>query len=153
MTPQTLGEMLIRRVPLLRDDQDLMTAVEAVMDSKLPALPVVGSEGRLVGIFGEREFITAISPGYIGELKYAGFVPEVVDEWLEKRGECLREPVLKHANTEHIDVGAEWSDAQLAEIFLHHRVLIIPVVHEDEVMGVITRSDFFTALAKRALSR
>ena len=41
-------------------------------------------------------------------------------------------------NTEHIDVGADFSDAQVAEIFLHHRVLIVPVVDERRVVGVIT---------------
>ena len=30
-------------------------------------------------------------------------------------------------NTEHVDVGADYSDTQVAEIFLHHRVLIVPV--------------------------
>ena len=42
-------------------------------------------------------------------------------------------------NTEHIDVGADFSDAQVAEIFLHHRVLLVPVVDGRQVVGVITR--------------
>jgi CBS domain-containing protein len=54
-------------------------------------------------------------------------------------------------NTEHIEVGADFSDAQVAEIFLHHRVLLVPVVEERRVVGVITRSDFFRALAERVL--
>ena len=55
-------------------------------------------------------------------------------------------------NTEHIDVGADFSDAQVAEIFLHHRVLIVPVVDDGRVIGVITRADFFRALAERFLA-
>ena len=31
-------------------------------------------------------------------------------------------------NTEHVEVGTDFSDLQLVEIFLHHRVLIVPVV-------------------------
>lgn len=31
-------------------------------------------------------------------------------------------------NTEHVEVGADFSDTQVAEIFLHHRVLVVPVV-------------------------
>ena len=54
-------------------------------------------------------------------------------------------------NPEHVDVGPDHSDTQLAEIFLHHRVLIIPVVDNGRVTGVITRSDFFRALAERFL--
>jgi CBS domain-containing protein len=54
-------------------------------------------------------------------------------------------------NTEHVDVGPDFSDAQVAEIFLHHRVLLVPVVEDRHVIGVITRSDFFKALAERVL--
>ena len=43
-------------------------------------------------------------------------------------------------NTEHVDVGPDHSDTQVAEIFLHHRVLIVPVVDHGRVTGVITRA-------------
>jgi CBS domain-containing protein len=54
-------------------------------------------------------------------------------------------------NTEHIDVGPDFSDAQLAETFLHHRVLIVPVVDERQIRGVVTRADFFRRLGQRFL--
>jgi len=38
---------------------------------------------------------------------------------------------------------------QLAETFLHHRVLIVPVVDQGRVRGIVTRWDFFKAVAKR----
>ena len=55
-------------------------------------------------------------------------------------------------NTEHVDVGPDFSDAQVAEIFLHHRVLIVPVADDGRVVGVITRADFFRSVAERFLS-
>ena len=39
-------------------------------------------------------------------------------------------PSRDYMNTEHVDVGADFSDAQVAEIFLHHRVLLVPVVDD-----------------------
>ena len=41
--------------------------------------------------------------------------------------------------------------ALVAEIFLHHRVLIVLVVDEGRVLGVITRGDFFGSIAQRFL--
>jgi len=149
MSPRTLGEQLISEVPLLRVDQQLGTAVPTIVDADVPALPVVDADNRFAGILGEREFIAAISPGYLGDLHYAGFVTGAADDWLEKRSSCLGDPVSKHMNTEHIDVGPDWSDAQLAETFLHHRVLIIPVVDSGQVRGIVTRSAFFRALVER----
>ncbi len=49
-------------------------------------------------------------------------------------------------------MGGDWSDAGLAEIFLHHRVLIVPVFADGRVQGVITRSDFFRALVDHVAS-
>ena len=78
-------------------------------------------------------------------------MPRSLESALEKRAGCKREPVRDWMNTEHVDVGPDFSDAQVAEIFLHHRVLLVPVVEDRDVIGVITRNDFFKALAERVL--
>ena len=152
MSPRTVTEQLVREVPVLPATLSVADAVRQVVDSGLPALPVAEG-GRLRGIFGEREFMEAVFPGYLKELKYAGFVPRSLQETLEKRAECAGEPVARHMNTDHVDVGADFSDAQVAEIFLHHRVLLVPVTDQGRVVGVITRSDFFRAVAERFLDR
>lgn len=149
MSPRSIGQPLLRQVPLLRADQDLASAVRRIVDASVPALPVADADGKLAGIFGEREFITAAFPGYLKELSYAAFVSEQAESGLELRLECPVEPVSKWMNTEHVDVASDWSDAQIAEIFLHHRVLIIPVADDGDVKGVITRWDFFKGMAAR----
>ncbi len=104
--------------------------MRTIAEIGVPALPVIDSSDRLRGIFGEREFISAIFPGYMGELHYAGFVTKATDDVLEKNAGCASAPVSKYMNTEHVDVGTDYSDAQLAETFMHHRVLIMPVADE-----------------------
>ncbi len=148
MSPRSVTEQIVREAPTLRSDEPIGEALGKVLDSRLPALPVVDARGRLVGIFGEREFFGAVFPGYLKELKYAAFVPRSLDDALHRRAGCRFEPVGDHMNTEHVDVGPDASDAQVVETFLHHRVLILPVVDDGEVTGVITRHDFFRALAE-----
>ncbi len=149
MTPSTIGDLTAREVPLLREDDQVLPAVKRIIETGVPALPVVDGDGNLVGIFGEREFINAIFPGYMRELHYAAFVTKATDELLEKQVGCASAPVSKYMNTEHVDVGSDYSDAQLAETFMHHRVLIVPIVDDGRVTGVVTRWDFFRALAER----
>ncbi len=151
MSPQTITDVVRRDCPTLVDTMPVGDAVRAVLDSGLPALPVVDAGGRYTGIFGEREFIAALFPKYVGELQYAGFVPRSIDSVIDKRARCRHEPVGEHMNREHIDVAADASDVHLAETFLHHRVLIVPVVDGGSVVGVVTRSDFFRATAERFL--
>ena len=98
--------------------------------------------------------VVVLFPGYFQELRSARFVTHSIDEVIEQRLGCRRDSVDKYANTERLGAGPEWSDAQLAETFLHHRVLVVPILDEGaRVLGVVTRSDFFKALAERLTGR
>jgi CBS domain-containing protein len=143
----------IQEAQPLREDDRVADAVRALRDSGLPALPVVDGDGKLTGLFGEREFFQALFPGYVGELGYAGFVHGRLDDVLEKRAACSAEPVSEHMNTEHVSVQEDFSDVGVAEVFLHHRVLIVPVERDGRPIGVVTRSAFFARLADRFLER
>jgi CBS domain-containing protein len=153
MSPRAVSGPLVRDAPVLHETDTVGDAVRSLLESDLPALPVVDERGKLTGIFGEREFLGAVFPGYLKELKYAGFVRKSLEDALEKRSECRQETVSRHMNTEHVDVDTEFADLQVAEIFLHHRVLIVPVTDGGRVAGVITRGDFFRSVAERFLSK
>ncbi len=153
MSPRSYSDDALRRPEPLHVDETIEVAVRKVLDSRLPALPVVDGEEHYAGIFGEREFMAALFPGYLRELKGASFLSRSLDDALERRVTCRQETVAEHLNREHVDVDADYADTQLAEIFLHHRVLIIPVIDGGEVRGVITRRDFFRAIADRFLDR
>ena len=142
---------MMRSPEPLRTTDSVETAVRRLLESSLPALPAVDESGRYAGIFGEREFMEALFPGYVKQLQGAAFLKRGLDDALEKRSSCRTETVERYLNTEHVDVGSDYSDTQVAEIFLHHRVLIIPVVDDGRVSGVITRSEFFREVAGRFL--
>lgn len=152
MSPRAISDLLVRDSPLLATDDPVEQAVRGLLATDFPALPVVDRGGRLRGIFGEREFFGALFPGYLAELNYAGFIPRALEVALEKRFACRSEPVGNYMTTEHVEVGSDFSDAQVAETFLHHRVLILPVVENERLTGVITRADFFRGVAQRFLA-
>lgn len=152
--PDIVGKTLVTEAPTVREDEPVSVALERLVGSGLGVIPVVDDEGRFKGIFGEREFITAIFPGYVEELSSAAFVTRELDEHLERRAECLAEPVSKYMNSEPVAVPQDFSYMQLAETFEHHRVRIIPVTDKGgRVTGVVTRSDFVGALAERFRGR
>jgi CBS domain-containing protein len=153
MNPQRLSELVLDTPPLLHVDDTIDAAVRRVLASDEPALPVVDERERYAGIFGEREFMEALFPGYLKQLRHAAFVDRSLDEVLETRNSCRVEPVGRYMNTEHVEVGADFSDTQVAEIFLHHRVLVVPVVADGRVQGMLTRRDFFRAVAERFIVR
>ena len=151
MTPRTISQQTLRPPQLLHTTDTIEAAVRAVLDSDLPALPVVDDKQEYAGVFGEREFMTALFPGYLDQLRGAAFLRRSLDETLERRERCRLELVEQYMNTEHVDVRPDFADTQVAEIFLHHRVLVVPVVDHGTVTGLITRHDFFESVAARFL--
>jgi CBS-domain-containing membrane protein len=152
MSPRTIAASVVRSAPPLAETEPIESAVRRILASGLPALPVTDRSGCLAGIFGEREFMAALFPRYVLELRFAGFVPDTVDAAIEKRRACRLEPVGDHMSRDHVDVPPDASDLQVAETFLHHPVLLVPVCERRRVTGVILRRDFFAALADRLLA-
>lgn len=150
---QPLAHRLSKPVPVLDESEPVAAAARKLLEGHLRALPVADSRGRFVGVFGEREFLRALFPGYLGELKSAAFFTAALDDAIESRAAAAQEPIKEFMTTDHVDVPAAASDLQLAEIFMHHRVLILPVVEDGVVVGVIDRQTFFEEMAGKFLSR
>jgi CBS domain-containing protein len=147
--PDSIVKATLREIVPLDADELIGPAARRVIDAGLPALPVVEKDGRFAGIFGEREFMVALFPGYVGELASAAMVSRSVDETIERRSQCAEEPIRRYLTTDHVVVEDEYSDTQLAELFLHHRVLIVPIATQGKVHAVVTRHDFFASLVAR----
>jgi CBS domain-containing protein len=151
MNPRTISELALHQPPVLADDTGVAEAVRIVLESGMPALAVVDHRERFSGIFGEREFMSALFPGYLNQLRHAAFLPRSLDQALAKRESCRIEPISRYLTKDHVEVGPDFGDTQVAEIFLHHRVLVVPVVADGRVEGLLTRRDFFRATAERFL--
>jgi CBS domain-containing protein len=147
--PDSIVNEIIREVEPLGADDLIGPAARSVIDAGLPALPAVEADGRFAGIFGEREFMAALFPGYVGELASAAMISRSVDETIERRSECAQQPIRRYLTTGDFVVEDAYSDTRLAEIFLHHRVLVVPIATAGRVHAVVTRHDFFCELVGR----
>jgi predicted transcriptional regulator len=151
--PDSIVKETIREIEPLSVDDTVGAAAERVVESELPALPAVDSDGNFAGIFGEREFMVALFPGYMNELASSAMIKRSIDASIERREECRSESISKYLTTDHVLVEDDYSDTQLAELFLHHRVLVIPIATHGKVHAVVTRSEFFRALANRWIEK
>ena len=147
--PDSIVKETLREVEPLTADELVGVAARKVVEAELPALPAVDDDGKFAGIFGEREFMAALFPGWVGELASSAMIRRTIDDAIERRESCREEPIRKYLTTDHVLVEDDYSDTQLAELFLHHRVLIIPIATRGRVHAVVTRNDFFKALAAK----
>jgi CBS domain-containing protein len=150
--PDSIVKKTIQEIEPLRVDESVGTAARRVIEADLPALPVVNEEGEFAGIFGEREFMAALFPGYVAELASARMVSRTIDATIERRVGCRAEPISEYLTTDHVLVEDNYSDTQLAEIFIHHRVLIVPIATDGKVHAVVTRNEFFKGLAEKLIA-
>lgn len=149
--PKSIVKSILREVDPLLSTDTVAAAAKRIIEAELPGLPVVDEEGAFAGIFGEREFMEAFFPGYVGTLKSARMVAKTMDASIDRRLTCRDEPISEHLTTDHVLVEDDFSDTHLAELFLHHRVLIIPIATQGTVHAIVTRNDFFRAMAERIL--
>jgi CBS domain-containing protein len=147
--PKSIVKQTLREIEPLSADDLIGPAARRVIELELPALPAVENDGSFAGIFGEREFLAALFPGYVGELGSGAMISRSADETIERRSHCSTEPIRRYLTTDHILVEDDYSDTHLAEIFLHHRVLVAPIATQGRVHALITRNDFFRELVDR----
>jgi CBS domain-containing protein len=147
--PDSIAKKTIQEVEPLKEDEPVGSAARRVIEADLPGLPVVNEDGKFVGIFGEREFMNALFPRYVGELSSARMVSRDIDATIERRESCREEPVGEYMTTDHVVADDDYSDTQLAETFMHHRVLIVPIATKGKVHAVVTRNNFFRVLADK----
>jgi CBS domain-containing protein len=151
--PDSIVKEALREIEPLSADDRIGRAAQRVVEAGLPALPAVESDGRFAGIFGEREFMAALFPGYVLELSSSAMISRNMDDAIDRRLECAIEPIRKYLTKDAVLVEDDYSDTQLAELFLHHRVLVIPIATSGRIHAVITRQDFFHALVNRFVRR
>lgn len=147
--PDSIVKSTLREIEPLDADELIGSAARRVIEAGLPALPAVERDGSFAGVFGEREFMAALFPGYVGELASAAMVSRSVDETIERRSHCAAESIRRWLTTDYVVLEDTYSDTQLAETFLHHRVLVVPIATAGKVHAVVTRGDFFAGLVDR----
>lgn len=149
--PDSIVRATLRETRPLSASDPVAVATKRIVEEGVPALPAVDEQGEFAGIFGEREFMRALFPAYIDSLGSAAMVRRSIDETIERRSGCGEEPISNYLTTDHVVFEDEYSDTALAETFLHHRVLIVPIATEGRIHAIVTRGDFFRALASRVV--
>ncbi|MER8781222.1 CBS domain-containing protein [Mesorhizobium sp. M1006] len=121
-------------------------AAGLMLSKKVSGLPVIRSDGRLVGIVSEGDFLRR---GELGtERKRSHWLELLIspgkaaDEYAHANGQrieqVMSQDVVKASPTAPL--------AEVVELMTRHQVKRIPVVDAGKVVGIITRSDILRAM-------
>ena len=147
--PHSIVRSVIREVEPLAGRRPDRAAARRVLDSGLPALPAVERDGSFAGIFGEREFMAALFPGYVEELGSAAMVKRSIDDTIEAPAGCRSEPIRDYLTTDHVNVERRLLRHPARRDLPPPSRAVVPIATEGRVHAVVTRSDFFRELVSK----
>ncbi|MER9436528.1 CBS domain-containing protein [Mesorhizobium sp. M0618] len=138
----------IMTAPVVAIDPSASIAEAAglMLSSKISGLPVIRSDGALVGIISEGDFLRR---GELGTqrkrprwLEFLVSPGKVADEYVHANGRRIEEVMSQDV----ITASPAASLAMVVELMTRHHVKRIPVVDAGKVVGIITRSDLLRTL-------
>ena len=121
-------------------------AAGLMLSKKISGLPVIRSDGMLVGIVSEGDFLRR---GELGTqrkrsrwLEFLVSPGKAADEYVRANGRRIEEVMSDNVVT----ASPVASLAEIVDLMMHRHVKRIPVVDDGKVVGIITRSDLLRAL-------
>jgi CBS domain-containing protein len=143
----------LRDLPLVQasvpEDATFAEAVARLFEAQVPALAVLGSDGRLVGVLSERDVLRAVFPSYLAELRHTAFL-EDDSTALDTRARAVRSrPVGELARPVEALEGDD-SETHAAERFLHLGEQALPVFEDGRFLGMLSIAALCHARLDRA---
>jgi CBS domain-containing protein/ribosomal protein S17 len=144
-------EIMSRNVMTVGADAPVTSAIRIMLSHRISGLPVVDNEGRLVGILSETDFLRRVE---IGTEKRRGRwlallagTEQVALDFARQHGRKVSEIMTPNP----ITIGEDTSLEQIVRLMESHNVKRFPVMHGEEIVGIVTRADFLAAIANRSL--
>jgi len=141
-------EIMTKEVVSIRPELGVKDALILLFKMKISGLPVIDSQGKLVGMFTEKDILKETLPSYIE--KVGGFVYEEDPKSIKKKFEGMGSATVSQLmRKEVVTVDENASLSEIARIMLIQKVRRIPVLDKaKKVVGIVAREDIVKAYAE-----
>lgn len=131
-------DLMSRPVYTVRPDTSIEQAAALLADHGFAAAPVVGEDGRLLGIVAEADLLRdRIPPDPVAHLRRD---PPTTDHRPHQVAEVMSPDV--------VTMVPDADPADLAAVMLDRRFRSIPIVERGEVVGVVSRRDLLRGMVR-----
>lgn len=117
-----ISEFMDQVVPTIGPDMQIMKAVDYLLRHRVTGVPVVDSDGNLLGIITETDLLKLVTEGIQGQPPTEATVAE-------------------YMSTDVVTVPPTMDIYYVAGIFLKNKFRRLPVVEDGKIVGAITRFD------------
>ncbi|PKM13562.1 MAG: signal transduction protein [Gammaproteobacteria bacterium HGW-Gammaproteobacteria-3] len=126
----TVADYMTKRVVTLKDQADVIESIQMMLNHKITCAPVVNDQGRLVGMFSERDSMKVVLENAYNQ-GGAGKVEEFMTREIKS-------------------VAVDASILDLAQRFESSNIRSFPVFDDDaRLVGIVSRTDVLKALTAK----
>ena len=138
MASLSVRDLMTETVRAVRDDDDLALVYDMMAGGNFRHVPVIDADGTLVGLVTHRDLLR-------GALGQALELPVSVQR------ELLRQMKVRDIMIHEPDsVEPDTNLAEAAELMMMHKLGCLPVVDGDQLVGILTESDFVRHVVEAA---
>lgn len=143
-------EIMQEKVVSVKPQDNALEALRQLFKMKISGLPVVDEQGKLQGMFTEKEVLSYVLPSYIE--KVGSFVYEENPKATRKKfSELSAITVSQVMRKEVITVGEETTLSEAARIMLTKKSRRLPVIDKSgRVIGIVARCDVVESMVKES---
>jgi CBS domain-containing protein len=140
-------DVMVRDVVTVRPDTEIAEAIRLLVEQDVSALPVIGDDGKLVGMISEADLLHRVEIGTETRRSWwqesltgaSTLAVEFAKSHGKKVGEVMTEGVIA--------VDVDTSLAEIASLLERKRIKRVPVVRDGMLVGIVSRSNLIQALA------
>jgi len=148
---KTAKDIMEKEVISITPETDITQAVELLLNNHINGVPVVGANGRLVGILCQSDLIfqqkTISLPPILTFLD--GIIPLSSSKKLENEMKKIAAGTVAQAMvTDPVTVTPDTPVSDIAAMMVERHFHTIPVVEDGKVIGVVGKEDVLRTLIK-----
>jgi len=144
-------QIMSRHVITIGPDAPVISAIKTMLSHHISALPVVDAAGRLVGIVSEGDFLRRNELGtekkrgrWLGLLVGAD---RAAFDFARQNGRKVSQVM----STAPITIDEDTSLEQIVRLMEARGIKRLPVMRQEQIVGMVTRTDFLSAIANLSL--
>jgi CBS domain-containing protein len=140
-----VGDVMTREVVTVPPGASLKEAAQLLVDNRISGLPVVNSEGGVIGILSEGDLLFKEKGGPGVRRRFPWLVDSLaVADRAKLEARVVGEAMTAPAQT----IAADRPIAAAAGLMIEHRINRLPVVEDGKLVGIVTRADLVRAFVR-----
>ncbi len=141
---------------VLKPADSVSVALQTMVRERLPALPVVDTDGRYVGMLPRSRLVALAMPRVLSHdtdqqplarLLQVGFIRDSLADLQERMAAAANDPVSKHLDRE-VPVLSPDTPLMNALLFLYRQRNVLPVVENGKLLGIVSVWDVLARIGR-----